>query len=125
MSDIKFACPHCRQHVACDSAYGDLRIECPSCGLPLMVPRLSAADSSHPATVLVASPPSPKRALPPPIPILRPWTEEEWEARGRDGRTGALPVLNALMWIVVGLVGIPLIGLAVLFAGCAACGRNF
>ncbi|MFO1512806.1 MAG: hypothetical protein U1F83_07840 [Verrucomicrobiota bacterium] len=79
MSDIKFACPHCRQHIACDGGYASLDIECPSCGGAVVVPRLSGSDAVHPETVIVASAPSPK---PPPIPLASTggvWTTADWE----------------------------------------------
>jgi hypothetical protein len=62
--EVKFACPHCAQHIACDPAYCGTRIECPSCRCQMMVPRLSAFDS-------------------PPIDDLSPSliSEEEWDQR--------------------------------------------
>jgi hypothetical protein len=78
MSDIKFACPHCNQHITCDAGYGDLSINCPACGNSMVVPRLLATAASHPATLLVASTHT-SRPLPlMPPPQLTAWTEEEW-----------------------------------------------
>jgi len=78
MSDIKFACPHCSQHIVCNADYCDLTIDCPACGNGMVVPRLTAADSMHPAMLIVASTPAPKHRAPAPIPTLRAWTEQEW-----------------------------------------------
>ena len=78
MSDIKFACPHCSQHIVCDEDYCDATIDCPACGNGMVVPRLTAAESTHPAMRLVASTPGPKHSAPPPITNLRAWTEQEW-----------------------------------------------
>jgi hypothetical protein len=78
MSDIKFACPHCRQHITCDGDYASICIDCPSCGGMLMVPRLSSVNASHPDTVIVASLPPPK---PPPSPLPSTsgsWTKADW-----------------------------------------------
>ena len=78
MSEIKFACPHCQQHIACDSDFADMTIVCPSCGQPMVVPALSATAPAHPDLRLVASLPSPRRpgvTMPPP---LDPWTREQW-----------------------------------------------
>ncbi len=83
MNEIKFACPHCNQHIACDAGYRDFTIDCPACGNSMVVPHLTASDSAHPAMVIVASIPSPKRAEPPPIPVLKAWTEQEWARRSR------------------------------------------
>lgn len=55
MNDVKFACPHCSQHIACDGDYAELSIECPSCGGTLVVPRLMGASSEHGRMVIVAS----------------------------------------------------------------------
>ena len=53
MSEIKFACPHCSQHVACDRDYADMCVVCPSCGKPMEVPRLSAADQPQKADAIL------------------------------------------------------------------------
>lgn len=42
MREIKFACPHCSQHIACDEAYCGYQIRCPACEGGLIVPRLAA-----------------------------------------------------------------------------------
>lgn len=42
MSEIKFACPYCSQHIICDDAFCDERIQCPGCGKELFVPTLAA-----------------------------------------------------------------------------------
>jgi hypothetical protein len=94
MSDIRFACPHCSQHIACDADYCDVAIDCPACGNSMVVPRLTATDSTHPAMVLVASTPAPKHIVPPPIPPLRAWTEQEWARHSQSlpgGKPGQAP----------------------------------
>lgn len=83
MSDIKFACPHCAQHVTCDAEYCDAVIDCPACGNGMVVPRLTATDSAHPAMLLVASAPAPKHPAPPVIPTIRALTEREWAEHSR------------------------------------------
>jgi DNA-directed RNA polymerase subunit RPC12/RpoP len=90
MSEIKFACPHCGQHIACDSDYVSLGIECPSCGGSMIVPRLMSVGSQHPDTVIVASTPSPKRSPAPQVPTFGAWTKEEWRHH-YDEVTGAAP----------------------------------
>ena len=42
MPDIKFACPHCQQHIAADSEYGGMQINCPTCNGGLIVPGAAA-----------------------------------------------------------------------------------
>jgi len=95
MSDIRFACPHCSQHIVCDAGYRDLTIDCPACGKPMVVPRLSASDSEHPAMVVVASTPTPPRS---PAQPLRAWTEQEWAGLSRQdpGRADA----EAPHWVI-------------------------
>jgi hypothetical protein len=38
MSDLKFSCPSCAQHIQCDESYAGERIPCPSCASLVRVP---------------------------------------------------------------------------------------
>lgn len=38
MSEFKFACPVCGQHITCDSAVGGSQMECPTCFRKIVVP---------------------------------------------------------------------------------------
>jgi hypothetical protein len=38
MSDLKFSCPSCAQHIQCDESYAGERIPCPSCAALVRVP---------------------------------------------------------------------------------------
>jgi hypothetical protein len=98
MSEIKFACPHCGQHIACDSDYVSLCIECPSCGGSLAIPRLMSAGSLNPENVIVASTPSPKRNPAPQAPTFGAWSKEQWQQH-YDEVTGAAPEHSPL-WLV-------------------------
>jgi hypothetical protein len=42
MSEIKFACPHCSQHIACDDLYCGERIDCPGCEWEMFIPPRAA-----------------------------------------------------------------------------------
>jgi len=99
MSEVKFACPHCSQHIACEGDYAELSIECPSCGGTLVVPRLTAADLAHGGMVVVApaslSPPRPTQRIPP----LDPWTERRW-AEHAGLANGETPFLTTL-WVTI------------------------
>src|SRR6266496_6076512 len=53
MSEFKFACPVCGQHITCDSRTSGSQMECPTCFRKLIVPQPSAAGS--PNLVLTAS----------------------------------------------------------------------
>jgi hypothetical protein len=108
MSDIKFACPHCSQHITCDIQYCDSTIDCPACGNEMIVPRLTAIDSPHPPMLLVASPPGPKRPAKRLGPNVRPLSEREWaEHTGRFAsadKTAPLWLLSLIAALVVGFV---------------------
>ena len=98
MSEIKFACPHCRQHIACDAGYVDMCIVCPSCGKPMVVPVLTAGDSTHPEMCVVAAVPTPKRKLAFRIPTLDVWQADEWEENLREHET--VPMSQIPQWVV-------------------------
>jgi hypothetical protein len=39
ISELKFACPVCRQHIACDPGLGGLQMECPTCLAKIIIPK--------------------------------------------------------------------------------------
>lgn len=63
MSDIKFACPLCDQHMQCDARMAGQPIKCPACGGDILIP--VPPPSAAPAPPLPPPPPSPS---PPPQP---------------------------------------------------------
>src|SRR5690242_21488678 len=38
MSELKFICPACNQHISCEKAYVGHKLPCPTCGAELRVP---------------------------------------------------------------------------------------
>src|SRR5436305_6068241 len=38
MSDFKFSCPHCQQHLKCDEQFSGREIQCPSCNKLMWIP---------------------------------------------------------------------------------------
>lgn len=46
MSEFKFACPVCGQHITCDSAISGSQMECPTCYRKLVVPQAPADETS-------------------------------------------------------------------------------
>jgi hypothetical protein len=40
MRDLKFACPHCEQHIKCGDELAGQKITCPACGGEVLVPGL-------------------------------------------------------------------------------------
>lgn len=109
MSEVKFACPHCSQRIACDGDYADMCIVCPACGKPMVVPILSATDAAHPDICLVATTLTRKQKFRSRIPMLDPWTEEDWEEHASalagepSGRT-PLWMVSSLLTIVLAAV---------------------
>jgi DNA-directed RNA polymerase subunit RPC12/RpoP len=62
MSDIKFACPACQQHISADQGYAGMEIACPACSARMVVP-------GTPAPVSIPAPvPAPAYIPPPPAP---------------------------------------------------------
>jgi len=59
MADMKFSCPHCGQHIACDDAWSGHQIQCPGCQGNLLVP------PSQPPSAATAPAPAPRVAPPP------------------------------------------------------------
>lgn len=47
MSEFKFACPVCGQHITCDSGSSGTQMDCPTCFRKLVVPQAKAADSPN------------------------------------------------------------------------------
>lgn len=38
MSEFKFSCPHCSQHLQCDERLGGKQIQCPACNHVIVIP---------------------------------------------------------------------------------------
>ena len=38
MSEFKFSCPHCDQHLQCDDRLGGKQIQCPACKHLIVIP---------------------------------------------------------------------------------------
>src|SRR5947209_5358951 len=71
MAEIKFSCPLCTQHIACDELWGGHQIQCPGCKGELTVPVVPKA-AAPPGPMRVSAPPPPPSAggnpLVPPVP---------------------------------------------------------
>src|ERR1041384_7503750 len=46
MSEFKFACPVCGQHITADSSTGGTQLECPTCFQKIIVPQAPASSDS-------------------------------------------------------------------------------
>jgi hypothetical protein len=63
MSDLKFACPHCQQHIQCESGYAGMQIACPACANSLVVPGQAPAPVPVPVPARIPGlPPTPTAA---------------------------------------------------------------
>jgi hypothetical protein len=38
MSEFKFSCPHCQQHLQCDEQFSGREIQCPACQVLIHIP---------------------------------------------------------------------------------------
>ena len=47
MSDFKFACPVCGQHITCDSSTSGAQMDCPTCFRKLVIPQKPTENSSN------------------------------------------------------------------------------
>lgn len=63
MSEFKFACPVCGQHITCDAAASGTPMDCPTCFRKLVVPQASAAESKN-FVLTAAAVPNRKMHLP-------------------------------------------------------------
>ena len=92
MNEIKFACPHCHQHFACDEGYCGYQIACPACRDRMIVPRLAAFGYGQAENLSLALPVAtpiprqvaeshlgPSSALYPVREEATYWTEQQWE----------------------------------------------
>ncbi len=62
MSELKFSCPNCQQHIEADEGYAGVQIACPACKALMIVPGSPTPPSAQP------TPPAPSLASAPPPP---------------------------------------------------------
>lgn len=79
MSDFKFACPVCNQHIRCDTSYIGTQTKCPACQNTIIIPPppavpLPKLSISNPHTVPLPGPEAhaapPAVDLPSPVPVV-------------------------------------------------------
>lgn len=95
MSEFKFACPVCGQHMMCDASQGGSVMDCPTCYQKIIAPQAPAADAKFILTGTKLS-------------------ERKINVRGLDSPTSAAPEKNFPLAIVLLLVLV-----------CAAAGAGF
>lgn len=47
MSEFKFECPHCKQHLACDEAHSGRQIQCPGCNTLIRIPNVPGQTANY------------------------------------------------------------------------------
>jgi hypothetical protein len=100
MSEIRFVCPFCSQHLACDDVFCDERIICPACKKELLVPAREAFTPPRAGGLAMALPVA--SAGPPAIPAggIAPLAQNKWgERASHKGSTGAWRLLP--LWILL------------------------
>jgi hypothetical protein len=78
MSDIKFACPHCDQHIACDESHGGRVLQCPACLGAMRIPQVARVATPDQLRLAASAPGAGHTPLYPTVATFDPWTEEEW-----------------------------------------------
>jgi len=100
MSEIKFACPHCSQHIACDEIYCGEGIGCPGCGRALFVPPLAAFIPLQSGNLTMALPVAFKERPYPRSATLDLWSKERWARHAAESRDHQQPNL-LLLWVLL------------------------
>jgi hypothetical protein len=100
MSEIKFACPHCSQHIACEDMYCGERISCPGCEKELLVPQRSAFIPLQSGNITMALPVAFKERPQTRAVGLDLWSEKEWDDRA--SQMGVVKSASLLpLWILL------------------------
>jgi hypothetical protein len=47
MSEFKFSCPHCDQHLTCDVQFSGREIQCPDCSVLIRVPSVPGNTANY------------------------------------------------------------------------------
>ena len=98
MSDVKFSCPYCNQHIVCDAAYCRNPISCPACDKLVYVPPVYAFTQGAPGKLELTLPVGGKSgAQASHQASLEPWTEEAWEKHAGKV-SGEAPANLGIVW---------------------------
>lgn len=95
MSEFKFACPVCGQHITADSKDTGSQIPCPTCFRKIIVPQASASEESK--FVLSASEANKPRAPMPTVPQL--------DAIQKVPEKTAIPIVLVVLLVLAGVAG--------------------
>ncbi len=105
MSDIKFECSHCKQHLACEEQDAGKQIQCPACNQLIQIPEVSAAivPPAGPSRLHIAhqAPKAPRETAPlPPEESLEPEPRRprSWRWAWRLGAYAVLAAVLVIAW---------------------------
>ena len=108
MSDFKFSCPQCQQHIRCDALYAGNQITCPSCRNAIIVPQPPRVVDAPMAPAVAPPLPPPRVAappsMPPPVPAM-PAPRVLAERAPKRGSSRVLKVALASLVAVLALGG--------------------
>lgn len=109
MSEIKFSCSNCGQHLSGEVNWAGRQIECPSCKSTITIPAVLVSAGPQPGRTTPVPPPLPPNAqLPPPLPpsgVAQPGAPAGPRTRPAfPARTPAPPPSQTSPWSVVALV---------------------
>jgi DNA-directed RNA polymerase subunit RPC12/RpoP len=91
MSEFKFACPVCGQHITSDSSASGTHLECPTCFQKIVVPQApSSADSKFILSASQVSKPRPTSV----------GQASDAEVDARAGKSALIPIVGLVVFIV-------------------------
>src|SRR5260221_508417 len=117
MSEIKLACPHCRQHIACDENYADLQIACPACRRPMIVPAEAERLAIWKPSATVREMQSSVDTAAPAEQAIDFWSEEKWRKHVGQMTSAGLTGTGDKWFFLVALFTPAFLTLLVLSAG--------
>ena len=98
MSEIKFACPYCSQHVRCDDVYCGERVDCPGCGKDLFIPPRAAFIPLGSGNLTLSLPVASRER--PPVAAVGPDLANQGAESSSQTRENKFPVLLPF-WIIL------------------------
>lgn len=101
---LKFECPHCQQHMACEQAHAGQLMVCPTCQGGLQIPWVPQPDK--PLSLKARTPPATHEPLYPRPASVDVWTEEEWNEHvsGMERSAFKQRIRQPVVWIGLGFL---------------------
>jgi hypothetical protein len=115
MSDVRFSCAHCQQHLECDDAWCGNVIACPACGQEIQVPHFvvfAGGDQPRlPAALPAGSRPMPRKTRSSPEAYSRAYglySESDWNQAASACKPASPRRYNLGIIVIVSLVALSL-----------------